>query len=237
LDEPGIISGIVELDAKDGSAKWMANHGDWVYLHRQQPLIVIQDRCNRVVRILDEKNEVGSIPMVHFAIIDVDFGKEMIALAEGEKGVRILDHRGALLSHYAPKGRKPNCIGVAFDEDRLIVFDSWDGSFVTIIDPCTGKLIAEYEREFHDDICFIDDGSRFVDSSGQICRSNDGCLITTVKAEQRSTEQPRVRHSASMARLFARGCQWILIVGRVQRGIGIRNVKLCCPMTAERFNA
>jgi outer membrane protein assembly factor BamB len=185
LDEPGIISGIVELDAKDGSAKWAANDGDWVYLHPRQPLIVIQDRCNNVVRILDgEKNEVGSIPMVHFAIIDVGFGKGMIALAEGEKGVRIFDDRGALVSRYAPKGRKPNCIKVAFYEDRVIVFDSWDGSFLIIIDPRTGKLIAEYEREFHDDICFIDDGSRFIDSSGQIYRSSDGRFVTTVKAEQ-----------------------------------------------------
>jgi hypothetical protein len=145
---------------------------------------VIQDRLNRVVRILDDqKNEVGSIPMVHFAIIDVDFGKDVIALAEGEKGVRILDYRGALLSHYAPQDRKPNCIRVAFDENQLIVYDSWDGSFVTIIDPWTGKLIAEYEREFHDDICFINDGSRFIDSSGQIFRSNDGHLVATVRAE------------------------------------------------------
>jgi hypothetical protein len=184
LDEPGILSGILELDAEDGSVKWTANHGDWGFLHPRQPLIVIQDRRNNVVRILDDqKNEVGSIPMVHFAVIDVDFGQEMIALAEGEKGVRILDDRGALLSHYAPRSRKSNCIRVAFNEGRLIVFDSWDGSFVTIIDPCTGKLIAEYERQFHDHICFIDGGSRFIDSSGQIFRTNDGHLVATVNAE------------------------------------------------------
>lgn len=185
LNEPGVISGIVELAARDGSTKWTTEDGDWVHVDPRQPLLVIQDRYNRVVRILDAtKKEVGSAPMINFAVIDVGFSKDMIALAEGVKGVRVLDHRGSVISRYLPRNRKPNCIRVAFHEDHLIVFDSWKGSFVTIVDPDTGKLVAEYEREFHDTICFIDNGSRFVDKSGQIFRSTNGQLETTLKAKQ-----------------------------------------------------
>jgi hypothetical protein len=185
LDEPGIISGIAELDARDGSTMWMTDRGDWLYLHPREPVMVIQDKCDHVVRILDGgKNEVGTIPMVHFAIIDVGFSEDFIALAEGEKGVRILDHQGRMISRYAPRGRKPNCIKITFDGDRVIVFDSWEGSFVTILDPRTGKRISEYERDSHGDICFIDNGSRFVDPSGTICRSIDGQVMARLKAER-----------------------------------------------------
>ena len=183
LDEPGVISGIVELDAKDGSTKWKAENGGRVFVHPRQPLLVVQDRRNNLVRFLGgDKNLIGSVPMVNFAIIDVGFANNTIALAEGSKGVRVLDLKGTLLSQYAPKDRKPNCIDVAFSGDYLIVFDSWEGTFVTIIEPATGKVIAEYERESHGSICFIDDGSRFVDSSGLICRSVDGQPETKLKA-------------------------------------------------------
>lgn len=189
LDEPGIISGIVELNAGDGSTKWATDQGDSVFVHPRQPLFVIQDGCNDVVRILDHaKNEIGSAPMIHFAIIDVGFGNGMIALAEGEKGVRILDHQGTVISHYTPKGRRPNCIKIAFADDRVIVFDSWNDSFMSIIDPRTGKLIAEYKRESHGGICFIDDGLRFVDSSGTIFQSMDGQRVITLNVASGSQQ-------------------------------------------------
>ena len=183
LDEPGVISGIVELAAQDGRTKWATEDGGWVYADPRQPLLLIQDRCNDIVHILDaDKNEVGSTPMIHFAIIDVGFSQDMIALAEGAKGVRILDHKGSVISQYSPNNRKPNCIRVAFSDDYLIVFDSWKGSFVTIIEPDTGKVVMEYKRESHGTICFIDKGSRFIDPSGQICRSINGQPETTLKA-------------------------------------------------------
>lgn len=184
LDEPGVISGIVELAAEDGRTKWTTEDGDWIYANPTQPILVLQDRCDKTVRILDvTRNEIGSAPMVHFAIIDVGFSDQMIALAEGEKGVRILNNKGELISRYAPQGRKPNCIRVAFSEDRVIVFDSWDGSYVTTIDPTTGEVVSEYQRESHGTICFIDGGARFVDPSGTICRSIDGQIETTLKAQ------------------------------------------------------
>lgn len=196
LDEPGVVSGIVELSSEDGRTRWTTEDGDWLYADPKQPFLVIQDSCNDVVRILDiEKKEVGSAPMIHFAIMDVGFSDKLIALAEGEKGVRILNHKGQVISQYAPRSRKPNCIGVAFSGDHVVVDDSWDGSFVTVINPTTGEVISEYERESHDDICFIDDGSRFVDTAGQIYRSIDGQLETTLKAEQDAARQSQPRSS------------------------------------------
>lgn len=131
--------------------------------------------------------------MIHFALLDVGFSDTMIALAEGAKGVRILNYKGQVISQYVPQSRKPNCIRVAFVEDRVLVFDSWEGSFVTTIDPATGELVSEYQRESHGTICFIDDGSRFVDPSGQIYRSIDGQLETTLRAEHDGAGQPPTR--------------------------------------------
>ena len=185
LDEPGVISGIVELAADDGRTKWTTEDGDWIYAAPKHPILVLQDRCDKMVRILDAgRNEIGSTPMVHFAIADVAFSEQMIALAEGEKGVRILNNKGEVISQYAPQGRKPNCIRVTFSGDRVIVFDSWEGSFVTTINPTTGEVVSEYQRQSHGTICFIDGGTRFVDPAGRVCRSIDGEIEATLKAEQ-----------------------------------------------------
>jgi hypothetical protein len=70
------------------------------------------------------------------------------------------------------------------------VLDYWEGSFVSIIDPRTGELIAEYERSSHGMICFIDAGSRFVDPAGGIFESISGQLLTTLKGEpKRNTKR------------------------------------------------
>lgn len=183
LDEDGMFSGIVELDAQTGSTRWTLEDGHWVYLHPRKPLIVVQDSCEKVVRILDNcKNEIGITPMANFAIIDVGFADDMIALAEGQKGVRIIDFSGRVISHYVPLAREPNCIRAEFDGDCVCVFDSWKGSFVSVIEPRTGRLITEYQRDTHGEICFIDDGSRFVDCVGRICKSRDGKVVAELDA-------------------------------------------------------
>ena len=183
LDEPGILSGIVELDARDGSTKWTRDRENRAYFHPRQGLILIQDSSDSVIRILDStKKEIGSAPMIHFSIIDVAFGDGMIVLAEGESGARILDYRGKVISRYVPEDRRPNCIRAAFHQDRVLLFDSWDASFITAIDPNKGEPVSEYQRITHDTPCFIDEGSRFVDSSGKIFRSSDGLHVATLEA-------------------------------------------------------
>lgn len=52
LDEPGVVSGIVELAADDGRTRWKAEEGDWGYADPKRPVLVIQDRSKDVVRIL-----------------------------------------------------------------------------------------------------------------------------------------------------------------------------------------
>lgn len=188
LDEAGIIvSGIAELSVHDGSTRWLTESGDWLYLHPSDSLLVVQDSCDSVVRILNgAKKEVGTASMIHFSVLDVAFRGDLIALAEGEKGVRVLDHRGALISRFVPQRPEPNCVQIAFDEDRVVVLDTWESSFVSIVDPHSGKLIAEYERDSHEAICFLDHGSRYVDSSGKIFRSSDGVHLATLSAQSES---------------------------------------------------
>ena len=194
LNELDVASGIVELAAEDGRTRWSAERGDWCYANPCRPFLVIQDRSDRVVRILDaNKNEVGTAPMIHFALLDVGFSDAFIALADGAKGVRVLNYRGEVIARYVPIGRKPNCIQVAFHAERLLVFDSWDGPFVTTIDPTNGELVSEYQRDSQGTICFIDNGSRFVDESGHIFRSSNGQFEGTLKAEQPGTGQPATR--------------------------------------------
>jgi hypothetical protein len=184
LDEPGVVSGVTELDAETGHTKWLSQNGDWLFLHPTTPVILIQDRSEELVRVLDlQKREIGSTPMENFAILDVAFSEEMIALAEGAKGVRIIDLSGRMISRYAPKARKPNCIRINFDREHVNIFDSWEASFVSIIDPLSGRLIREYHRATRENICFIDDGSRFVDGSGEIYRSSDGEPVATLETE------------------------------------------------------
>jgi len=184
VDEPGVSSGIVELNARDGSTTWRTTAGDRAFTHPCQSLIVMTDRYKKQIYLLDKQREiVGSLPMTYFAVIDVGFSKDMIALAEGKEGVRIIDRKGQVISHYITKNRKTNCIGVAFFNDRLVVFDYAEKSFVTIIDPSTGEVSGEYEYQSYGFICFIDHGSRFVTSSGEICRSIDGKHEIKLKIE------------------------------------------------------
>jgi hypothetical protein len=178
---PGVMSGIAELNTGDGRTLWATEMGNWMHLHPIEPVMVIEDKCSRLVRILNvDKNEIGSCEMVHFAVLDVAFGQEVIALAEGPKGIRILDKKGHVVCHYAPQGRQVNCINVSFCGEYIVVFDRWDGAFVSILESSTGRLISQYERDSKGDICFIDNGSRFVDSSGRVCGSISGDVLTTL---------------------------------------------------------
>jgi hypothetical protein len=130
-----------------------------------------------VVRIFEaDQKKAGSIGMSNFAVMDVAFSDALIALAEGKTGVRVIDHRGKLVSSYVPPGRHPNCIGVAFSGNVLHVHDSWDGSYVLTLNPTSGELLSEYKRSAGGDLCFINEGSSFVNVRGEVCRSSDGAV-------------------------------------------------------------
>jgi WD40 repeat protein len=176
VDEPGIFSGVVELDIHTGQTKWQADEAESIYLHPRIPVLVLTSRANRLVRILDaSRKQTGSIPMIYFAVLDVAFKDNLIALAEGQKGARLIELSGQVLFCHCPTSRQPNCLNLAFEGDVLNIIDSWDNTFVTRLD-ATGRILHEYTRDNHTDVCFIRDGGRFVDSYGNVCFSSDGRL-------------------------------------------------------------
>jgi hypothetical protein len=177
VDEPGIFTGIVELDARTGETQWQIEAANSIHLHPRMPVLVLTDHADRLVRIYDaSRKSLGSTPMVHFAILDIAFQDDWIALAEGAKGIRIVALDGKVRTSCCPISHESNCLRVSFEGDQRVlnVFDSWDRSFITRLDATTGNVLGEYARENQTEVCFIDDGRRFVDACGQVCRSSDG---------------------------------------------------------------
>jgi len=182
VDEPGVFSGVVELDARNGRTRWKTDDADSVYLHPDRPVMVLTNRADRMLRIFDGSRKLlGSTPMAYFAILDVAFHGEQIAFAEGAEGIRLTDLRGKILASYRPQSRQPNCLRVAFTEvaDAVIVFDSWDATFVTRLDGA-GRFVNEYQRDSHGSVCFFRKGTRFLDIDGRICRTADGGVEGTI---------------------------------------------------------
>lgn len=174
-DKAGVINGIAELSAKDGKTIWKSDRYDGIYLHPSENFIAAQNSGDDEIVLLEgQKKRTATIKLHGFAVMSVAFSKNLLAIAEGEEGVCIADYEGNIVTRFIPKGRQPNCIEVAFRGNELLVHDSWDASFVTIVRPETAEVISEYQRKMPDDICFIAEGSRFVDTSGNIFESKDG---------------------------------------------------------------
>ena len=192
VDEPGVFSGIVELDRESGKTVGKSDRGDDVYAHPDRPILVIEDRAGDRIRILNaRRKETASTEMLNFAVLDLAFSGELIALAEGGKGTRVIDTSGKTISRNVPDDRKPNCISVTCCAEHVVVYDSWEAAFITIIDPKSGKTVSEYERETGGDPCFIDGGTRFVDGYGRVFHTIDGRADTTIGDAQRGdADQP-----------------------------------------------
>jgi WD40 repeat protein len=184
VDEPGVFSGVVELDAATGRLLWRTDDADTIFLHPSRPLSVLVDRRERIIRILDDSRRlIGSTPMIYFAVLEVAFHGEVIALAEGGEGIRLIDTRGRVQASHRPPSRESNCLRISFvgGADALAAFDSWEGSYITRLDGA-GQVVAEYERESHEDVCFIGDGTRFLDAQGRVCRTATGAADMQIKA-------------------------------------------------------
>lgn len=183
VDEPGMFTGILELDRTSGTELWRGSYFGDMYLHSDKPVIVIEDGAEKMLRILDKgKRPLGSTKLANFAVLDVAFHGDKIALAEGAKGVRVLDLHGAVAFQYRPADRKPNCIEITFDSNsgNLAVSDSWDGAFVTILDPISGKVIHEYKQSQGGLACFVQGGSCYINHRGQMFRTSDGILQNSI---------------------------------------------------------
>lgn len=180
--------GIVELDRNTGETRWVEPNGQKAFVHPEKATLLICD--GKTIRILDgNMQQLGQAEMVSFAILNAAFSGDRIALAEGAKGVRVIDAAGATICSYSPQGRKPNCIEVAFTADQLCIHDSWEGAFVTTIDPVSGRVIAEHQRPIAGDICFISDGSRYVDQTGAVFDALTGSQIGQLNPPKESRLQ------------------------------------------------
>ena len=170
------VFGIAELDRNTGETLWAEPNGQKAFVHPDAAILLICD--GKTIRMLGaDMQPIGHAAMVNFAILDAAFSGDRIALAEGAKGVRVIDVSGTTICSYSPRGRKTNCIEVAFHADRVCVHDSWEGAFVTTIDPVSGQVIAEHQRPIAGDICFIGDGSRYVDQTGAVFDALTGSQI------------------------------------------------------------
>jgi len=182
VGEAGTFTGVVELDARTGRNRWETDEATTIYLHPNEPVMVLSNGATRMIRIFDGARKLlGSTPMANFAILDVAFHRDRIAIAEGVKGVRLTDFQGRELASYRAPSREPNCLNVAFTEtaDAVIVYDSRKGSYVTRLDGA-GRFVEEYERDVHGSISFFRHGTRFLDIYGRICRTSDGSVEGTI---------------------------------------------------------
>ncbi len=173
------IFGIAELDRNTGETRWIEPSGHQCFVHPIDPTLIIRE--GRTIRVLgSDKQPIGQADITNFAILDAAFLGSRIALAEGGRGVRVIDSAGAVICSYSPETRKPNCLSVAFDGDNLCIHDSWECAFVTIIDPISGRVIAEHQRLRCGDICFIGNGSRYMDQTGGVYKTLDGTQVGQV---------------------------------------------------------
>ncbi len=178
------VSGVAELDADTGKTRSVKPTGDWLWVFPEKPVMVTTNRGGgkNAIQIYDaDQKEAGSIGMSNFAVMDVAFSDDLIAVAEGKTGVRVMDYRGKLVSSYLPPVRHPNCITLAFSGGYLHVHDSWDGSYVLTLNPTSGELLSEYKRAIGGDVCFINGGSSFVNVRGEVCHSRDGAVQFALK--------------------------------------------------------
>jgi len=180
LEEPDIITGVLEIDTETGQTIWMTEDWDEMYVHPSSPVILFKERCERKIGIFDGlKRQIGAADMANFAILAVAFASNRIAIAEGEKGLRIIGFDGQEIAHYSPTYRETNFIRVAFSSDAVHVLDDW--KYVASVDPNFGTLINEYKLEPPCDLCFVAGGASFVDDHGQIRRSSDGQIEGTIQ--------------------------------------------------------
>ena len=178
VGDPGVFNGIAEIDVSSGDTLEKTEGFYRLIAHTSLPVLVLEDRAEKLIRVVDRQDErVATTEMLHFALLDVAFGEGFIALAEGVKGTRIIDHDGNTVSRNVPPNWKPNCLDIGFDGDVVCVFDSWDGSFISLIDPASGAILSEYEAATGGGVCFVGDGSRYVDGRGVVSRSRDGEVV------------------------------------------------------------
>ena len=192
VDERGAFTGVMELDVATGMTKWQMSDADYAFVHPTRAILVLVDEGEEVVRVLDGSRRLrGSTEMTYFAVVDIAFSHAVMSLAEGKEGVRVVDFDGKVLATHKPRSREMNCIQAAFigRTDTVAVVDKWESTFMTILDG-DGRVVTEYERTNHLDICFISQGTRFLDQEGMVFGTGNGALIARLPGAAESPSAP-----------------------------------------------
>jgi hypothetical protein len=179
-DETTVLYGVIELDSRSGKMLWRDPDAYSMFLHPSDAWVVMENRDDRTLSILDGSKQIrGSLGMAYFAIMDVAFNGDLIAVAEGTEGVRIIDRQGKVLARLIPTNRECHFIQAGFDRStgNWLFMDNEEDSFLAIVDGKSGKLLSERQGGSWSDVNLIGDGSRFVDSEGQVHRTSDGEVL------------------------------------------------------------
>ena len=177
-DETPVLDGVIELDSRTGEVLWQDRDGSSMFLHPSDALVVMENRDDQTLSILDGSKKIrGSLEMAYFAIMDVAFHGGLIAVAEGTEGLRIIDQQGKVLLRHIPTDRKCHFIQAGFDRStgNWLFLDNEEDLFLVTLDGKSGQLVNEFRSSSWDYL--IGDGSRIVDSEGQVYRSSNGELL------------------------------------------------------------
>lgn len=177
LDDPSAYDGVLELATSNGKEKWRSDQFSEIYADPNSTLLVGVNCGEREIYFLDKgKRKQATIPMEYFAVLDVEFGKDSVLIAEGKCGIRIFDKKQfSLRGTWTPEGREANCIraGYVVDRSEYLVQDSWDSSFLVHFSE-NGTQIKEQDLPSNSDLCFIDKGRYFIQRDGSIY-SSEAC--------------------------------------------------------------
>ena len=177
-DETTALEGVIELDSRTGKIIWQDKEVSSMFLHPSDALVVIENRRDRQMSILDGSKKIcGSLGMAHFTIMDVAFNGDLIAVAEGTHGLRIIDRQGKVLVRHIPTDRECHFIRVRFDHSsgNWSFVDQHDEAILVTLDGKSGRLLNECRSNSWGSP--IGDGSRYVDYEGQVCRLGDGEVL------------------------------------------------------------
>ena len=179
------LRGVIEVDLLNGSTLWFDDQNETtaVYLDAVEPTILVVD-IGKSLRIIHRQDgREYSLPSTGQFVLDASLYAGLIAIAEGDAGVRIADARGKVISTYQNHLDDGYChgVGVALGPDWLRVDD---GGSIGTVDPRQGTLKhATPVRSNSWKTCFLNHGEQFVTSSGVIRQTDSGEPIGKLEAK------------------------------------------------------
>lgn len=169
--------GIVEVRVKDGRiiGSWKETSFARAFTAPGKNGYILVDKYAKRVRYLDaDKKPLWDVPMPHFTVLDVAFGDDLIGLADGPKGLRVLTKSGETA---LAKGSDGQVSRLAFVGQQCLVYDSWDKSVLEVLDFETGQKSKSFELPDHAPPVFFGNRGRYAHPTGAIYDAFSGELI------------------------------------------------------------